>query len=141
MRDGFTSSHGLLWILSCHGEGKSVCVNVVMMVMSVCSEWQQSVSQAISGHVLNIYSSCRTFFKRSIISVEGQKKHEEYKACKQEINCWNKKCRKCRFNSCLAAGMTPRNPPAVKAFHNKPQLTHEKPVNKKPKLIQQPRKC
>ena len=30
---------------------------------------------------------------------------------------------------------------AVKVFHEKPQPTHEKPVNKKPKLIQQPRKC
>ena len=30
---------------------------------------------------------------------------------------------------------------AVKAFHDKPQPTHEKPVNQKPNVIQQPRKC
>ena len=30
---------------------------------------------------------------------------------------------------------------AVKAFHEKPQPTHEKPVNQKPSVIQQPRKC
>ena len=30
---------------------------------------------------------------------------------------------------------------AVKAFHEKPQPTHEKPVNQKPNVIQQPRKC
>lgn len=29
---------------------------------------------------------------------------------------------------------------AVKAFHEKPQPTHEKPVNQKPNVIQQPRK-
>ena len=30
---------------------------------------------------------------------------------------------------------------AVKAFHEKPQPTHEKPVNQKQNVIQQPRKC
>ena len=30
---------------------------------------------------------------------------------------------------------------AVKVFHEKPQPTHEKPVNQKPSVIQQPRKC
>jgi len=30
---------------------------------------------------------------------------------------------------------------AVQAFHEKPQPTHEKSVNQKPNIIQQPRKC
>ena len=30
---------------------------------------------------------------------------------------------------------------AVKAFHEKLQPTHEKPINQKPNVIQQPRKC
>lgn len=30
---------------------------------------------------------------------------------------------------------------AVQAFHEKPQPTHEKSMNQKPNIIQQPRKC